>query len=320
MSWERDPLWAKARLFFERAFNESRDDPAFGLWCSLGLELLGRAALASVSPTLLAEPDNEHKHLLHALGRGSKRVPRKSISTAQVFALCRQLFGASFTEDDFKAAMALVNRRNEELHTGSAAFEQYQPREWLPGFYRVSRNLAEAIGESLENLFGNEEAGVAQETLAENENDTRQRVRSAIAAYARVFREKPEPERQAAAEHAEKQGKDLAYQRHHRVTCPACECIATVQGKTFGNEHTTHEEDTIKVRQPVYPTSFSCSACGLQLTGYTELNAAGLGGHYTRTTAYTPEEYYGLINPNDFDPTPYIEEYLREQYDEYDNE
>ncbi len=320
MSWERDPLWAKARLFFEHAFNESREDPAFGLWCSLGLELLARAALASVSPTLLAEPDNEHKYLLHALGRGSDRVPRRSISTAQVLVLCRQLFGANFTEDDSKVAMALVNRRNEELHTGAAAFEQYQPKEWLPGFYRVSRNLAEAIGESLESLFGKEEAAVAQETLAENENDTRQRVKSAVAAYARVFREKPEADRQAAAELAEKQAKALAHQRHHRVVCPACECIATVQGKVFGKEHTMHEEGVIKVRQAAYPTSLSCSACGLQLTGYAEVNAAGLGGHYTRTTTYTPEEYYGLINPDDFDPTPYIEEYLRDQGEEYDNE
>src|ERR1700733_8056848 len=39
MSWERDPLWAKARLYFEHAFREPRDDPRFGLWCSLGLEL-----------------------------------------------------------------------------------------------------------------------------------------------------------------------------------------------------------------------------------------------------------------------------------------
>src|SRR5713101_2698481 len=40
MSWERDPLWAKARLYFERAFELPRDDPRFGLWCSLALELL----------------------------------------------------------------------------------------------------------------------------------------------------------------------------------------------------------------------------------------------------------------------------------------
>ena len=39
MSWEREPLLTKAKLFFERAFNESRDEPLFGLWCSLGLEL-----------------------------------------------------------------------------------------------------------------------------------------------------------------------------------------------------------------------------------------------------------------------------------------
>jgi hypothetical protein len=75
MRWERDPLWAKSRLFLERAFDEPREDPLFGLWCSLGLELLARAALASVSPTLLAEPDNEHRFLLHALNRGSKKTP-----------------------------------------------------------------------------------------------------------------------------------------------------------------------------------------------------------------------------------------------------
>jgi len=320
MSWEREPLWAKARLFFERAFNESRDDPAFGLWCSLGLELLARAALASVSPTLLAQPDNAHSYLLHALGRGSDRVSRRSISSAQVFALCRQLFGADFTEDDFKAAMALANRRNDELHTGAAAFYQYRPAEWLPGFYRVSRALAVVMGESLEGLFGDEEAAIAQETLAEDENDTRQRVKSAVAAYARVFGEKPEADRKAAADLAEKRANELAYQRHHRVVCPACKCIATVQGKAFGKEHTTHQEGLIKVRQAVHPTSFSCSACSLKLTGCTELNVAELGGPYTRTTEYTPEEYYGLINPDDFDPTPYIEEYLRNQHEEYDNE
>src|SRR4029077_967560 len=122
-----DPLWAKARLYFERAFEESGDDPLFGLWCSLALELLGRAALASVSPTLLAEPDRDHRFLLHALNRGSEKTQRRSIGTAQVFSLCQTLF-VQFTEDDLKAALALVNRRNDELHTGASAFEEYRPK------------------------------------------------------------------------------------------------------------------------------------------------------------------------------------------------
>lgn len=56
MSWEREPLWVKSRLFFEHAMAHDRDDPRFGLWCAFGLELLARAAVSSISPTLLGNP------------------------------------------------------------------------------------------------------------------------------------------------------------------------------------------------------------------------------------------------------------------------
>jgi hypothetical protein len=317
MSWERDPLWAKSRLFFERAFGESRDDPTFGLWCSLGLELLARAALASISPTLLAEPDNEHRYLLHALNRGSERIPRKSITAAQVFALCRTLF-PEFTEEDHKTALALLSRRNEELHSGGAAFDEYRPNQWLGGFYRACRSLTTAMGESLVSLFGEDEATVAAEVLTENQNDVRQRVLSSIAAHRKVFQEKQLEERQAAATRAEELGRELAVQRHHRVTCPACQCVATLQGHPFGKEHVTQGEYEIVVRQSVSPTNFSCSACGLNLEGYAEVDAAGLGGQYTRATTYSPEEYYGLIDPDNMES--YIKGYLANLGEEYDNE
>jgi hypothetical protein len=84
----------------------------------------------------LAEPDRDHKFLLHALNRGSEKIPRRSIGTIRVFSLCQTLFD-QFKEDDFKAASALVNRRNDELHTGASAFEEYKPNKWLSSFYRV---------------------------------------------------------------------------------------------------------------------------------------------------------------------------------------
>lgn len=321
MSWERDPLWAKARLFFERAFAESRDEPAFGLWCSLGLELLARAALASISPTLLAQPDNEHKYLLHALNRGSECTPRKSISAGQVFTLCRTLF-PSFSEDDLIAARALVNRRNEELHSGGAAFDEYGPNQWLVGFYRACLSLATAMGESLSSLFGEEEAEAATAILTGNQNDVRQRVNSTIGAHHKVFQDKPEEERESAKMKANEVGEQLAVQRHHRAICPACACVATVQGTPFGEGHVTHGDGEIEVRQSVSPTSFYCSACGLRLEGYAELDAAKLGGYYTRRTKYSPEEYYGLVDPENLEP--YIEGYLEKLREndnrEYDNE
>jgi predicted RNA-binding Zn-ribbon protein involved in translation (DUF1610 family) len=322
MSWERDPLWAKARLYFERAFDEPRDDPRFGLWCSLGLELLARAAVASVSPTLLAEPDKEHKFLLHALKRGSQTTPPRSIGTAQVFNLCKTLFDG-FTKADLSLALALANRRNDELHTGGAPFDEFPPKDWITAFYRICRALTKAMGESLESLFGTDEAKVAEQILEDTQTEVRQRVENTIAAHRKVFEAKLQADRKAAAENAEKEGARLAFERHHRVKCPACGSVATVQGEPFGREIVTHEEGNIKVQQPVSPHTFACPACGLKLQGYAELDAAQLGGHYTRTTNYSPEDYYGLVDAENIDPSEYVEAYLADlaaEAEGYDNE
>jgi hypothetical protein len=319
MSWERDSLWSKSRLFFERAFDESREDPLFGLWCSLGIELLGRAALASVSPTLLAEPAPDHRYLLHALNRGSEKIPRKSISTGQVFGLCRILFD-SFSDEDLSAALALINRRNDELHTGTAAFDKYPSKVWLPGFYRACESLAKSMGESLKSLFGKEEAKIAARMISEFQKEAKQRVLSAIAAHRRVFEAKSPKERASAGTMAKQHVAKLSHRRHHTVTCPACGCAATVQGEPFGVERVSDEGGLIVVRRSMSPRSFSCSGCDLKLLGYAELHAAELGGQYTRRTEFSPEEYYGLINPESADLTKYIEDYLAEMANEYDNE
>jgi hypothetical protein len=316
MSWECEPLLSKAKIFFERAFNESRDEPLFGLWCSLGLELLGRAAIANVSPTLLAEPSNDHKYLLHALNRGSERIPKKSITSSQVFQLCLLLF-PNYTDDDFKISNALINRRNEELHTGGAAFEEYPSSQWIAGFYKVCNSLCTSLGSNLVNLFGDDEAKIAQSTIIENRNEVYQRISSLISAHKKVFESKKKDDQEKIRIKMEKLGDELSKKRHHRATCPACQCVATLQGIPFGKERVSEEDGEIIVRQAVSPTHFECNACELKLTGYAELESAQLGGQYMRKTAYTPAEYYGLIHPDD------IEDYLpdyRDYQPEYDNE
>jgi hypothetical protein len=319
MTWERDPLWAKARLYFERAFGESRDDPRFGLWCSLALELLARAALASVSPTLLAEPDAEHRFLLHALNRGSEKVPKKSLGAAKVFSLCHTLF-EQFSERDMQVAIALANRRNDELHSGNSAFDEYPSKYWLTAFYRACHSLAKAMGESLESLFGKDEADVAEKILRDTESEVRKHVEDNVSSHRKAFEARPAAEQKAAAEAAEGEGAKLAYERHHRVKCPACSSVATVQGEEYGQAHVTNEGDKIIVRQPVSPRSLTCPACGLKLQGYAELDAMQLGGQYTRTSIESPEDYYGLMSPGSFDPDAIIDQYLEDQAGEYDNE
>ena len=207
------------------------------------------------------------------------------------------------------------------MHTGAAAFSEYTTQQWIVGFYRCCRSLTQELGETLVTLFGSEEAKVADEVLAEVEKEVRQRIESEISAHRKVFEGRSKKEREAAAAIAVKEGERLSQQRHHRVACPACKCTATVQGNPFGPQHITHKENEIVVRQAVTPRAFHCPACNLKLTGYAELTAAGLGDQFTRTTKQMPDEYYGLVDPDDSDAIgKLVDDYLGDMAAEYDNE
>lgn len=285
----------------ERAFNQSKDDPLFGLWAALGLELLARSAVSHVSPTLLAEPDREQKQLLHALGRGSERVPKKSLGSAQVLQLCSTLFD-QFTDEHQKVSTAIINRRNEELHSGTSAFDEYPSSQWLSGFCRSCKALCECQGKGLAELFGDEEANNAEELLAEERSEVEGTVRSSISAHKKVFDAKSPEDKAAARASADTLAKRLSWEGHHRVDCPACGSPASVSGVLYGQEQVSHDDGEVVVRQPVSPRAFECSACGLKLNGYTQLEVAGMGGRHTRTSRYTPEDYFGLDDPDNFEP------------------
>lgn len=173
------------------------------------------------------------------------------------------------------------------------------------------------LGEGLSDLFSEEEASLAEGMLIEDRNNVKRQVLAAIDAHKSVFEARALEERISAKAMAETRCLELSTQRHHRVICPACGCIATVQGQPFGKEYITNNEaGEIISSQAVLPTEFSCSACGLALKGYAQLETAMLGDQYTRKTTFTPEEYYGLISPDD------VEDYMASQdhYREYDNE
>ena len=320
MSWDRDPLWSKARLFLERASSCSREDPQFGLWCSMGLELLARAAVASVSPTLLAEPDKEQKYLLYALKQGSEKNP-KSIATAQVLKLCDKLF-PEFTPEIHTNITALVSRRNDELHSGSSAFGEYPSSKWLTQFYRACDVLSRAMGESIDTLLSPDEVAEAKRILAESSKAVKAKVENLIGTHKAEFAIKTDEERKAAAASSMEQADKLSREKHHRATCPSCGSTALIQGEPFGKETVSGGDGEVQVRQSISPRTFACMACGLKLEGYAELDAAGLGGSYTRTTYYSPEDYYGLIDPSDVDEEAIIRAHLREIADDavFDND
>jgi hypothetical protein len=163
----------------------------------------------------------------------------------------------------------------------------------------------------LTSLLGEEEARTANKIIKEIDVEVTSKVKSSIAAHAKVFRAKAPEDRNKLKSESDERVKVLSYRRHHKVKCPACKCDATVQGETYGREKNENTEDEIIVRQSVIPTSFSCEACGLKLNGYGELTAANIADHFTHRINYSPEEFYELVNPND-------EEALRSHMESYD--
>jgi len=308
MAWDQESLWAKAKLFIERAFDQQEDDSQFGLWAALSMELLARSALAAVSPTLLAEPEPNHRNLLHALGRGTLKSPPRSVGATQVFQLCRSLF-EGISETDITAALALVNRRNEELHSGAAAFDEYATEQWLVGFHRICKALCEAQSRSLSDFYGEPEAIKAAEMILNATEETKSRVKSLIASHKRVFDEKTATEKQEALENGKKQAKESQWRGHHLANCPACKGQASVHGENYGKESVTVNEDgEVVIKQSMIPRSFRCHCCGLTLKNVGELDAAGLGGRYTSTNWETAAAYFGLSDRRDDEGIPYMDE------------
>jgi hypothetical protein len=193
-----------------------------------------------------------------------------------------------------------------EVEDGSASLvgffgvkgEEEGPVVEVSGFYRSCKVLCESQGLCLEDLFGEDEARNAEELLAEKRTQVKGVVEDRIAAHRKVFKAKTPAEQKLAAEAAGKEAQKLSYQGHHKTNCPACGSPASISGTAYGTGKVSHEDGEVVVRQPVSPRGLQCTACGLSLSSYAELEVAGLAGRYTRTSAYTPEEYFGLVAPS----------------------
>lgn len=297
MSWKKDDLLIKAKLFFEKAFKEDQEEIFFGLYCAMGLELLGRSAISNINPVLLAEPEKDQLNILYALDLGTVKN-KKAISTSQVFNLCKHLIN-EFTEANLKSALALINRRNEEVHTGTVAFEEYKTHQWIEGFYKCCKVLIESIGESLDTIFEEDIAKSAIIFLEEADEKILSKTKTLIAAHYNVFSAKEEEQREKLKLEAETKSQILSHKKHHKVECPACKCTGTVEGDVYGKIIVENDDDEIITRQSVIPTKFHCTACDLKLDSYAKLKAASISKHFTHRIHFTPEEYYDMISIHD---------------------
>src|SRR5437879_3731124 len=93
--WSAEALFAKTLLFVGEMERYAPDDWQHRLWASLSLELIARAALANVSPVLLADRQN-WRNIHHALGYPptARRFAPLSIKITEVLDMLQELVPA----------------------------------------------------------------------------------------------------------------------------------------------------------------------------------------------------------------------------------
>ncbi|RBY86452.1 hypothetical protein [Blastococcus sp. TF02A-30] len=284
-SFTEDALWMKARLFINRAMDSevhrSFDEQA--LWASLGLEVLGKAALSRVSPLLIATPDEDGSNLLIASGLVEGEATFHSVQAKTVFARCAK----AFRPFSLKEAKLIAAGRNEYLHGGAPTIGPLPPHAWWPRFWAQAVILLTAQDREIEELVGTDRVSVVEEHLARNREHLAQRVEALIgrAKQRLALHEQGLMTARQEAEWAATADPSAGLGHHAEATCPACGATGLLEGREVlsyeVNYERTYEEDyDVWVNLSVGSDYFSCPRCHLVLDGYELLDAAGLDDQF----------------------------------------
>jgi hypothetical protein len=264
-------LWLKARLFINHAMDpgEPRTFDERALWASLALELLGKAALARVSPVLIVAPTEEGASLLAAAGLLPDR-PMQTIGASTVFERCAKVF-RPFNSSE---ARKIANNRNEWLHTGSAAFTKLPESAFWPSFWAQAAILVLAQGKEMADFVGEDRTDLVEAQLARNKQHIEHRVEALVGRAKQqldLVRSGNAPERiSAALRRPTNLTAGLRYATD--AACPACGGIGSLEGEQDAGHELHHEqiaEDdwNVYVEVTVLSDYFSCPTCHLVLDG-----------------------------------------------------
>ena len=121
--WSKDAFLSKAKRYSSIMMAQKRDDWQFGFWSALSLEMLAKAALANVSPVLVAD-GKDWNNIYFALGEqpSTSKYSPKSVYISEVLGRLETIL-PEFTREMLSFSISHLNRRNSELHSGELPFD-----------------------------------------------------------------------------------------------------------------------------------------------------------------------------------------------------
>lgn len=299
--WDSDALWAKAKLFISRAMdgkvNQSFDIQA--LWAAVALESLGKAALASHSPLLVAAPNEEGTNLLAATGLVGEATKFTSISAKTMHIRC----GRAFRTYNRDKAKAITDWRNDYLH-GVAVLPAIPESVWWADFWSQAEVLIHASGHTVDEFVGPNRSAEVQGHLAANARMLENRLASLVDAAKRYKSLSDQGQLTGSPARRWREFQLDGNFKYWEVTeCPACKG----GGVIFGDEVISHEmqniyfgpdDDVVEIGVSVQVAAelFECEYCHLRLDDYDLLVEADLSGDFEAEgdiEDFIVEEEYG---------------------------
>lgn len=291
-SLQSESLYAKSQVYIARGFRaiDAGDREEYQLWASLALELLGKAALASVHPSLVVDP-NHSPSLFAACGKAQSNDV-KTITARTLFVRLSHL-SKSFDKkhQDFCEQIAL--RRNAELHSGESPFSGMAAAAWEREFWSAAQCILQMQDESLESWLGAAKAKAPIKVIEKAKEAREWEVKDRIARQKEYFEKtfQDPAKRKRAQEKADaldawdvsKFFKDEP-EGELFVNCPACDCNAPVAGAFWEEEFVEPDDPEQWYKEKALVTyvsqDFYCPTCELDLSGSEEVVAAGLPAEF----------------------------------------
>jgi hypothetical protein len=278
-----DSFWSKAKLFVNRALSAHDDDliDEAIVWAAVSLELLGKAALCRINPTLVADPSDDGKSLLIAAGVSNDRSGFKTIQAKTVFSRC----GRAFPSFDEREANLIAGNRNEELHSATSPSGHIHPDSWWERYWAQAAILVEGQGETIEGLVGSRRAAQVEQYLARNEVNVQRRVSTMIASVRQAFALSLQTGRVAKSPVA-----TLTYEYEIETDCPSCELTGELYGDYVQESEVDYDPEGgyPQERLRVAAEEFLCPNCGLHLRGPDSLAAAELPSTFSIDQDFDP--------------------------------
>lgn len=269
----------------------------YQLWTSVGLELLGKAALAHHHPCLVVDP-NSQDSILVAAGVGCKANGNnieidkiRTISAQATYKLLRDIV-PDYDREAYDFCLKISRSRNAVLHSAVSAFNDIE-HDWEEVYWSVCQIILVHIGSSLGEWLDREHVkNPARVSFAADVEDktwkTAVAMRIEMAQYEflklssdrrkMIFNKVNEIDLKSALKDFTKD-----HETAWNVICPACDFRAFMAGSQTAESISDFEKYISDPSRPpenfkrtFAPSEFMCAACGLRLADSDEIRSAGL--------------------------------------------